>query len=211
MVPCLDSLKALLCISARQEALLLCVPCMMLAESEEKGNLRRDMTGARPHSGLGETDDRRNNRDLDSLNPACLPSVYSLVAVLKDCRRGDKVSNTQAWHELVWDGSTELWASSDEQDLSIRRFCLLGRMQRNAMQCNAASQSLAPTRRRQLNQSNDNTLPRWWEELVPQTRAPVPHQSPSPSPSLQKKSLSLQRDGRWTLPHLARHAFPGAD
>lgn len=166
----LDSLKALLCIFARQEALLLCVPCMMLAESEEKGNLRRDMTGACPHSGLGETDDRRNNRDLDSLDPACLPSVYSLVAVLKDCRRGDKVSNTQAWHELVWDGSTELWralTSSDEQDLSIRRFYLLGRMQRNAMQCNAASQSLAPTRRRQLNHVNDNTLPRWWEELVP--------------------------------------------
>lgn len=42
------------CISQKLFSLL-CRVHMMLAESEEKGNLRRDMAGACPHSGLSET------------------------------------------------------------------------------------------------------------------------------------------------------------
>lgn len=69
---------------------------MMLAESEEKGNLRRDMAGACPHSGLGETD------------TAAIVIFFPICLFLALCTEGfgatDKqASNRQAWHELVWD------------------------------------------------------------------------------------------------------------
>lgn len=72
---------------------------MVLAESEEKGNLRRDMAGACPHSGLGETD------------TAAIVIFFPICLFLAFCTEGsggfgatDKQASTrQAWHELVWD------------------------------------------------------------------------------------------------------------
>lgn len=71
---------------------------MVLAESEEKGNLRRDMAGACPHSGLSET------------GTAAIVMFFPHLSISRSALCTEEfgaidrqASARQAWHELVWD------------------------------------------------------------------------------------------------------------
>lgn len=145
----------------------------MLAESEEKGNLRRDMAGACPHSGLGETDVVIMTSTVCSLLDFFLPILCLLSLRVGDNKR---VSNRQAWHELVW--VNRALESLDAQHL---RVCSV--MRCDAMQCSETiTHSLILTRRRPLNRSIDDTLPRLWERGVvpssPRRAPPSPEKVP---------------------------------